>query len=602
VALYGQQKAPPWWETETALDENGCLLLKNKPWWSRAQALKTGAHFLVRSHYPGGGLMLIRRERVTRSNGQSVEALIWILDDDGDMIPDAKDGDKKNDCYVVDYDGDGRADRLVDYLDADGDGKPEEMEIRYFHNGQLRIAWFGVDLDRRGRVWNLTDYEYTGNFFRSYPYGNTFIYANKYDPQQKRWWPISECPFAFFDTQGKGQSDAVVRVSAVPLDFDPQKEPDSGNSGFSYLVPFSSRLRDIGAVNVRYSIDLDGRASPQRPLHYDLGFNLIGRVPYQFPGMARTNPLRRAPKTTLCLPYAEARHLAETFPARQTGFSWREFRDAALPLGDPPLAKEGRRWEGIFWTWNRRIMHDTGGPVQDWNVRREFCPTPSTRRELYYCRADRRIHLKGAAEGWVQVGRLSGPEAWGEIRMFDTNGDGYFDRWEIYRAGEANPVRVSTVLDAGLRDLPGDWPALQQLYVKELLPEALQASQDLMAAMRPLADDFIPSSQLAKALQVATCDSEKCYLRDLIREEQYLALRARLAKRSQELLGRTSGKDTRQGAEQRTASERAWNFARLLTRLDVAYGQGRYHEAIELLRELAKPEPPTGSAKKPNRN
>jgi hypothetical protein len=31
VALYGQQKAPPWWEIETALDENGCLLLKNKP-------------------------------------------------------------------------------------------------------------------------------------------------------------------------------------------------------------------------------------------------------------------------------------------------------------------------------------------------------------------------------------------------------------------------------------------------------------------------------------------------------------------------------------------------------------------------------------------
>ena len=147
--------------------------------------------------------------------------------------PDAVDGDKKNDCYVVDYDGDGKVDRMVAYIDTDGDGKPDETEIRYFHDGQLRVAWFGVDLDRRGRTWNLAGYEYSGDFFRSYPYGNALVYANKYDPEQKRWWPISECPFAFFDTQGKGQSEAVVRVSAVPLDFDPQKEPDVGNSAFS---------------------------------------------------------------------------------------------------------------------------------------------------------------------------------------------------------------------------------------------------------------------------------------------------------------------------------------------------------------------------------
>ena len=39
---------------------------------------------------------------------------------------------------------------MVDYLDDDGDGEPDEMDIRYFSDGQLRLAWFGVDLDDDG--------------------------------------------------------------------------------------------------------------------------------------------------------------------------------------------------------------------------------------------------------------------------------------------------------------------------------------------------------------------------------------------------------------------------------------------------------------------
>jgi hypothetical protein len=418
--LRGAEVAGAWWERETAMKLGGILDLKDKTWWSRAKALTPGEHFGLHSDLPGGGRMLIRRETRTRRGGKPQDAIVWIIDDDGDMPPDAAEGDRKNDCYVVDYDGDGLVDRMVDYIDSDGDGKPDEMEIRYFQDGQLRIAWFGVDLDRRGRTWNLENYQYSGDFFGSYPYGNAMIYANRYDPERDRWWPISECPFAFHDAVGKGQSEAVVRISAVPLSFDPQKDPDLGNAGFNYRAPFSPQLRNIGAMNVRYSIDLDGQSSPERPLHYDCGFNLIGRVPYAFPGMARENPRRRWPKTTYCIPHADARRLAESYPAEQTGFSWREYGDPVLRIGDRLHPEECRRWEGVFWTWNRRIMHDTGGPIQDWNTRREFCGSPSKCRELYYCRADRRIHLKGASDGWTKVGHLGSSGAWGEIRMFDT--------------------------------------------------------------------------------------------------------------------------------------------------------------------------------------
>ena len=104
-------------------------------------------------------------------------------------------------------------------------------------------------------------------------------------------------------------------------------------------------------------------------------------------------------------------------------------------------------------------------------------------------------------------------------------------RWEIYRAGSPAPVRVSTVADAGIRSLPHNWDQLQQLYVKELLPEALAANRKLMDAMRPLCD-YQPPANVAKALEVCACDSERQYVQDLIREEHYLALREKLLRRS----------------------------------------------------------------------
>ncbi|MDD4870053.1 MAG: BNR-4 repeat-containing protein [Kiritimatiellae bacterium] len=583
--LPGAEVISTWWERETIMTDDSSLSMAQKSWWTKVKALKSGEHFMVRSEYPGGGLMLVRCETLTRRGSKKPQdAIVWIIDDDGDMKSDGTNCDKDSDCYVVDYDQDGLADRMVDYIDNNSDNQADEMEIRYFPGGQLQNAWFAQNLSGDGKMWDLRSYEYSGNFFRCNPYGNNMIYANQYDPEQKRWWPISECPFAFYDTDGNGRADAVVRVSAVPLSFDPLNEPDLGNSLFGQR--FTSRLRENGAMNVRYSLDLDGQSTAERPLHYDCGFNLIGRVPYKFPGMARENRLRRVPKTTYTIPHGDAIRFAETYPAEQTGFSWREYKDALLKIGDVPHQDECRRWEGIFWTWSRRIMHDTGAPIQDLNTRREFQDASSTRRELYYSRVDHRIHLKGAREGWTMIGHLGGTNRWGEIRMFDINGDGYFDRWEVYRTGDAAPVRVSTVTDTGVRSLPQEWDKLRQLYVKELLPKALAANRELMDAMR-LAVDYQPSADLAKALEACTCDSERQFIQDIIREEQYLALREKLLQQSAKLLT-SGGKSTLRSKDGMVASGKAWEYATALVRLDTAYAEGRYEDAATVIRELMK--------------
>jgi hypothetical protein len=588
--VWGRGNQPAWWEAETAMGPGGTLVLADKPWWQRAQALEPGEQFRLQSEHPGGGQMLVRREQVTRRGGSRADALVWVLDDDGDLRPRDTDGDKDSDCYVVDYDRDGRADRMVDYQDNDADGQADEMDIRYFQEGRLRRSWFGLDLDRDGRMWDLAGYEYSSNFFKSDPYGNSMIYMNEYDPDRKEWVPSCECPFAFFDTDGDGESEVTVRVSGVPLEFDPWDpfDMDYGNAVFGYTGPFTERMRHPGAVNFRYSRDLDGLSSPERRLHYDMGFNLIGRVPYEFEGMARENPLRRPPKVTKVIPHESLVAIAESYPAEQTGFSFREYGDDAVALGWEPRPEEDRRWEGVFWTWSRRFMHNTGGPIQSWNMRREFCPAPTTKRELYYCRADRRIHLKGATDGWIRVGHLAGTEPWGEIRLFDTDRDGYFDRWETHLAGQTTPARVSTARDPGIRDLPADWDELQRLYTQELLPEAIQANEKLLAAMQESEHLEVPEN-LAKALESATCASEKLYVLDVIRETHYLALREKLHQESRELFAGFAPADLRRKPDELRTSIRAWSHARLMADLDAAYGEGRYDDAVRLLREMKKP-------------
>ena len=588
----------PWWESETAMNSKGELLLDQQPWWKKAVALKVGESFRLKSDVGEGGQMIVRREKITRYNGKVCEAIVWVIDDDGDLAADATDGDKDSDCYVVDYGCDGKVDRMVDYIDNDRDGRSDETEIRYFHKGRLSVAWMGKDLDRDGRIWDIVGYEYSYDFFRSDPYGDGLVWANKYDPERRCWVPISECPFAFYDTDGDAQSEAVVRVSAVPLDFDPQKETDPGNSLIKPKIPFQDRMRKIGVVNVRYSIDLDGKSSAHLPLHYDMGFNMTGKVPYEFEGMKQKNRLRRAPKTIVTLPHDRGIELAESYPAEQTGFSWREAADDSVTLGVGPRADEDRRWEGVFWMWDRRFMHNTGNPTQRWNVRREFRPTPSKKRELYYSGVDRRIHLKGATEGWVEVGYLGdGPDgknegkpserAWGEIRMFDTDKDGYFDRWEIYRADNPKPVRVSTVRDQRVRDLPTDWKELEDIYNEEIFPEALKSNCRLIAAMSKIDPQFVTPADLTRALKVAEDHSQCHYVLDLIRETRYQALRSKLLQEAKRLMDAAPSEKEHKRKKERTArTTEAWTFSRRITDLDAAYAEGRYEEAIKILERL----------------
>jgi hypothetical protein len=138
--------------------------------------------------------------------------------------------------------------------------------------------------------------------------------------------------------------------------------------------------------------------------------------------------------------------------------------------------------------------------------------------------------------------------------------------------------------------LPNDWKQLQQIYTQELLPEALQAHEQLMAAMEAIDGGFTPPENLAKALQSASCPSETQYIQDVIRELRFLALRDALREQAEQLLAASDG-ISRLDTQRLADSTRAWTTAATLSRLEQAYGAGRYDEAVRLLEQLPKLSP-----------
>ncbi|MEN6603752.1 MAG: hypothetical protein ABFD86_15185, partial [Bryobacteraceae bacterium] len=173
VPLAAQQ----WWETVTA-PTNGKLVLTGFKWWPKAQKLKPGEKFFVDLNKDRKPELMVRREE---------KNLVVIVDDDGDMKRSDSDGDKDSDCYVVDYNADGVVDRMVDYIDNNGDNVPDEMEIRYYQNGELRYAWFWEDIDKDGKMWDLENYQYSAKPYKCDMLGDNLFYLNKYDAPRDAW-------------------------------------------------------------------------------------------------------------------------------------------------------------------------------------------------------------------------------------------------------------------------------------------------------------------------------------------------------------------------------------------------------------------------------
>jgi hypothetical protein len=589
----GEEARGPWWMRQTALLRNGKLAtLKTRRWWKKAAALKPGESLILDVGGEAKDRMLVRRDAVTLAGNRAAEALIWVIDDDADGSVLQAGGDRDSDCYVVDYDADGLVDRMVDYIDDNGDGLADEMDLRIFDLGILSYALLGRVVSGQGVLWDLRGFDEAAFTFRTCdPSGDKIFTSYKFDPELGTWSPLGEYPLAFSSGGEKGLR-ASVRIGVVPEGWDPVKDPDFPVSALFH--PWEAGMGAPSVADIRLSYALLP-ASGKGSQAFGWGLNLGGLAPLPLAEPAGFNANRRPPQAMAAPEPGATAALAAAFQARETGFSWIEGNETPAPGGAAPGAL------GIAWIWERRPMADSGGPAQKWNVRREWCGKPSAKRELYYSGIDRRIHLLGAEEGWLAIGNFAGLGIVGEVRMFDTNGNGIFDRWELTLANSTRPVRVTQVEDEKSRPVDADPAAVAEFYAKEILPQARAENDKVIAAVNAV-HPYEPPPGLAAALASGP-ETQRRYAQDIVRELSLLALRDYFAALANQVLfadpgergeGGTWGELANQARLRkgepvlRTDTSRAWRIVRLLADLDSACGRGDYDRVAAVIAELGK--------------
>jgi hypothetical protein len=244
-------------------------------------------------------------------------------------------------------------------------------------------------------------------------------------------------------------------------------------------------------------------------------------------------------------------------------------------------------------------MSNTGGPTARWNMRREYSPKPSTRRQLYYCGVDRRYHLFGATESWLEVGHLVGDKDKEdlEIRAFDSNHDGYLDTWEVLEPGHAEPVRVTKVFDPQSRLVPLSRNFLMDDYNHRVLPEAIAADKELLAELKKFASSPPADSYEQAAASSETAERQR-YCLDVARELYFLVVRDALYRRNAsgdypslpaEARRETTGLGPVDGRYTLGDTLEYWKVALQIERFVDDYGAGRLHQAAGDLEQIGAP-------------
>ncbi len=571
----GEEGRGPWWMRVTALTPEGRLPgLKSRKWWKKTLELKPGETLMLEEGGEARDRMAVRVESYELEAGRKAEILVWAIDDDGNGSLESG-GDYHDDCYLYDLNRDGQVDLMVDYADENQDGQADFLEVRYFDRGYLSRVWVGYDFENIGEIVRFKNpLELMAEVFSQNLNGNKIHFQNVYHQALRSWRPSGVCPVASFDLNGDGLTDLLVRV----------------NLGGEVVAPVISTLE--------ISFDADGGNSQDFPFHYDFGLTMAVKRPFNLDEYRIFSPVRRPPQEVFSVPYEKVMDLVKDSEVFQSGFSWREYRDESLERNLTWKENEG---QGIGWPGERREMVSTSACIQKWNVRREMASTEGP-VEFYYSPVDHRIHLFRAEEGWLPVGYLAGLPRVGEIRYFDTDGNGYFDRREIYLTSSSRPVLTLPLAEEGNKKLPFDLNQISEFYLKEALPAAIAGHESFLSAMKKIYVYDQPPG-LSAALERAMA-AEKNYLLELFSLLYFINLRDHFLTIANQTLFQELSPD-REGlpvgdlhprafrdpkiVSEPLPSDRAWKLARLMTELEQAYGLAqaeRFDKIVDRIKEL----------------
>ena len=373
--------------------------------------------------------------------------LVRAIDEDGDLTEGGW-ADSDSDLYVADWNADGGVDGVVDYVDLDGDQDVDQMRIFFFqpHHPEFGgpVLRFRLVTDEgddnllahtSGYVYNQAECQYRYHFGGNETFSNFVLPING-----EEWIPFFETPFGFYDRDGDGASEEVIRIHSS----------------------------EAAVESLRWSFDADNDNGPENPRDYDFSINAWApgsrvtpegdgknRSTLRYVGSIAETLVNRGIPTGPFLRFGALGEFVREAEWHALMLAWDEIdhnvdkdfvTDVEIHrgvLGEPERpdvsaerGNPGERWEGVIASGNEWFRQIGGPDSGGLNVRFEVAGTPAGKAELYFHPTDRRLHLRGAERAWMDVDwDLDGKKDAG-YSMTDGDGDGWIDTWSFDADGD----------------------------------------------------------------------------------------------------------------------------------------------------------------------
>ncbi|MBM4430053.1 MAG: hypothetical protein FJ026_06860, partial [Chloroflexi bacterium] len=318
--------------------------------------------------------------------------LLRVIDEDGDL--DRGGPDLDSDLYIVDWKADGKVDVVMDFQDDDGDNDMDawgsfswHAKDRYVQEPALE-AWWTTDIGDD----NLADYDVDWTYYQDICQyrcgfcGDKWSACFRLTETAERWRSLFENPFVFYDPDGDGSSEVVLRFSG-------SKE---------------------AAGSVRYSFDADGDAWGRGAYDYDFSVTAVSKGAraidheahpagdVRLPDEVVSSLRIRGIPTERTLRWDAAQKFVQVAPWVKACLTWDEMNaNTEWNVQRDPH----ERWEGVIMHGSDKFPQIGGPGCGKLNKRYEVVTNPASPLRLYYDPTDHRLHLLGTgpAEGWLDV-------------------------------------------------------------------------------------------------------------------------------------------------------------------------------------------------------